>query len=309
VLSRLRDHLRSSTARLRGNLSGLAAYGTVDSAFWEALEETLIAADLGPGVGLTLAGDMRAEANRLHLAHSSQVMEGLRQMVLARMEWRPRALNDAAVPAVMLVVGVNGTGKTTTVAKLAARYMRGAGPPQPPRRSTVVLGAADTFRAAAIEQLTVWAERVGCDIVTANPGADSASVAFASVAAGLARKARAVIIDTAGRLHTNSDLMAELGKVGRSVSKAMDGAPHEVLLVLDAVIGQNSLRQADAFHEGANLTGVVMAKLDGSAKGGVILAIEEQLGVPIKLVGTGEGLDDLELFDARAFADALFTGQ
>jgi fused signal recognition particle receptor len=299
VISRLRDRLRASTAGLRGNLTGLSAHGPVDEALWEALEEALIAADMGPELALKLARDLRAESDRLRLKHSSQVMDGLRALLLARMEWRPRALNDAASPTVVLVVGVNGTGKTTTAAKLAARFARDGG--------KVVLGAADTFRAAATEQLTLWSQRVGCELVAGQPGGDPASVAFASVEAGLARGARAVIIDTAGRLHNRADLMAELGKIDRSVSKALGGPAHEALLVLDAAIGQNSLQQARVFRDGLHLTGAVLAKLDGSSRGGVVLAIEEELGVPVKLVGTGETLDDLDLFDAQVYVDSLFA--
>jgi fused signal recognition particle receptor len=298
LFRRLASRLSASTAGLRGNLSGLAAYGEIDEGFWEAVEETLLTADLGPGVGLKLAGDLRREADRLAMRHSSQAVDGLRSLLLNRMEWRPRALRTGGPPTVVLMVGVNGTGKTTTTAKLAHRFKAGGG--------RVVVGAADTFRAGAIEQLRLWSERVGCDFVGSEPGADPAAVAYNTVEAGVARGASAVLVDTAGRLHTQANLMEELRKVARSVEKAMPGAPHETLLVLDAAIGQNSIQQARVFHEAIKLTGLVMTKLDGSSRGGVILGLEEEFGVPVKLVGMGEAMDDLEVFDPRAYVQALF---
>lgn len=220
LFGRLRERIASSTTGLREHLTGLAAYGAIDDAFWEELEETLMSADLGPDVGLRLA--------------------------------------------------------------------------------------ADTFRAGAIEQLRLWADRLGSDFVSSEPGSDPASVAFAAVEAGLARGVSAVIIDTAGRLHTQSNLMEELRKVNRTIGKALPGAPHETLLVIDAAIGQNSIQQARVFNEALPLTGLVVAKLDGSAKGGVILGLEEQFGVPVKLIGTGEQPGDLEPFDPQAYVESLF---
>jgi fused signal recognition particle receptor len=298
LFGRLAARLATSTAGLRGQLSGLAAYGPIDDGFWDAVEETLVTADLGPEVALRLAADLRREAERLQMKHSREAIAGLRTMVLNRMEWRPRELVAPGNPSVYLVVGVNGTGKTTSAAKLGARF-RADG-------HRVVLGAADTFRAGAIEQLRLWSERIGADFVGSEPGADPASVAYSSVEAGVARGAGAVIIDTAGRLHTQANLMEELKKVERSVAKALPGAPHESLLVLDAAIGQNSLQQARVFNDALRLSGLVMTKLDGSSKGGVILGLEEQLGVPVKLVGVGESADDLQDFDPRAYAEALF---
>jgi len=279
-------------------MTGLAAYGPIDEAFWEQLEEVLMSADLGPEVGLRLSADIRVEAERLKMRHSREVVAGLRSLLYNRMEWRPRSLAADGDPLVYLVVGVNGTGKTTTVAKIAAR-LQGDG-------RTVLLGAADTFRAGAIEQLRLWATRLGCDFVSSDPGSDPASVAFAAVEAGRARGAGAVVIDTAGRLHTQSNLMEELKKIERSIGKAMPEAPHETLLVLDAAIGQNSIQQARVFNEALRLTGLVVTKLDGSSRGGVILGLEEQFGVPVKLVGVGEQAADLEPFDPQAYVDALF---
>ena len=298
LLGRVARRIASSTARFREELSGLAAYGPVDEPFWDLVEETLVGADLGPEVGLRLAADIRREAERLGMKTSADVVKGLRQMLLNRMEWRPRGLKESGSPLVYLVVGVNGTGKTTTVAKLAGRFRA--------RGDAVVLGAADTFRAGATEQLRLWAERSNSELVAGQPGSDPAAVAFNAVQAGVARGAGVVIIDTAGRLHTQANLVEELKKIDRTIGKALEGAPHEVLLVLDAAIGQNSIQQARVFGEALKLTGLVMTKLDGSSKGGVILGLEEQLGVPVKLVGMGEKIDDLEDFDPRAYVDALF---
>jgi fused signal recognition particle receptor len=298
LFGRLRERIASSTAGLRQGLTGLAAYGAIDEEFWNLIEETLMSADLGPEIGLRLSADIRAEAERLKMRDSRQVVAGLRSLLLNRMEWRPRGLAATGDPLVYLVVGVNGTGKTTTVAKIAAR-LQGQG-------RTVLLGASDTFRAGAIEQLRLWADRLGCDLVSSEPGSDPASVAFAAVEAGRARGAGAVVIDTAGRLHTQPNLMEELKKIERTIGKAMPGAPHETLLVLDAAIGQNSIRQAHVFDQTLRLTGLVVTKLDGSARGGVILGLEEQFGVPVKLVGTGEQATDLELFDPLAYVDSLF---
>ena len=298
LFGRLRERIASSTAGLRQGLTGLAAYGAIDEEFWNLVEETLMSADLGPEIGLRLSADIRAEAERLKMRDSRQVVAGLRSLLVNRMEWRPRGLAATGNPLVYLVVGVNGTGKTTTVAKIAAR-LQGQG-------RTVLLGASDTFRAGAIEQLRLWADRLGCDLVSSEPGSDPASVAFAAVEAGRARGAGAVVIDTAGRLHTQPNLMEELKKIERTIGKAMPGAPHETLLVLDAAIGQNSIRQAHVFDQTLRLTGLVVAKLDGSARGGVILGLEEQFGVPVKLVGTGEQATDLELFDPLAYVDSLF---
>ena len=299
LFGRLAARLSGSTAGLRGELTGLAARGPADEDFWEAVEETLMTADLGTEVGLRLSADLRAEAERMGMKDSAQAVDGLRAMLINRMDWRPRSLHTGARPEVYLMIGVNGTGKTTTAAKLAARLQRDGG--------KVVLGAADTFRAGAIEQLRLWSERIGADFVASEPGADPASVAYSAVEAGRARGAAAVIIDTAGRLHTQANLMEELRKVERSTQKAMEGAPHETLLVLDAAIGQNSIQQAKVFSDALKITGAVMTKLDGSGRGGVILGLEEQLGIPVKLVGTGEGIDDLEPFDPRDYVDSLFS--
>ncbi len=301
LLRHLRARVVSSTAAFRSEVTGLAAYGEVDEGFWEMVEEALMSVDLGPEVGLRLSRDIREEAQRLKIRSSKDVVLALRSLLLNRMEWRPRGLSESGRPAVYLVVGVNGTGKTTSVAKLAAQ-LQGRG-------RQVLLGAADTFRAGATHQLRIWADRLNCELISAEPGSDPASVAFAAVEAGRARGADAVIIDTAGRLHTQPNLMEELRKIERTLGKALPGAPHETLLVLDAAIGQNSIQQARVFHAALRLSGLVLTKLDGSARGGVIFAVEEELGVPVKLIGTGEQAADLEPFDARAYVDSLFAVQ
>jgi fused signal recognition particle receptor len=203
-------------------------------------------------------------------------------------------------PTVIMAVGVNGTGKTTTIGKLAWHLQQELG-------LKVVLGAADTFRAAAVEQLTIWSQRNGVEIVKQAPGADPAAVAFDACQAGRARAADYVILDTAGRLHTQENLMQELGKIRRVVGKAVPGAPHEVLLVVDATTGQNAIRQAELFHQVAQVTGLFVSKLDGTAKGGAVIGIRDTVGVPVKFVGLGEGLEDIEPFDPDKFAAGLFT--
>ena len=212
----------------------------------------------------------------------------------------PARLDLTVKPAVIMVVGVNGTGKTTTIGKLAAILRERFG-------ITVIVAAADTYRAAAIEQLETWADRAGTEIVKGNPGGDPGAVVFDALAAAEARDADVVIVDTAGRLHTHGNLMEELAKVHRVAGKRLEGAPHETLIVIDATTGQNGLRQARAFADAVELTGVVLTKLDGTAKGGIALAITGELGIPVKLIGVGEGLDDLRPFDASEFAHALLA--
>ncbi len=210
----------------------------------------------------------------------------------------PPTLDLGAGPAVIMVVGVNGTGKTTTIGKLASVLKERFG-------MNVIVAAADTYRAAAIEQLETWAERAGTEIVRGNPGGDPGAVVFDALAAAEARGADVVIVDTAGRLHTHGNLMEELTKVRRVATKKLDGAPHETLIVIDATTGQNGLRQARAFADAVDVTGVVLTKLDGTAKGGIALAISGELGIPVKMIGVGEGIEDLRPFDAKAFAHAL----
>ncbi|MEV3900691.1 signal recognition particle-docking protein FtsY [Mycobacterium sp. NPDC050551] len=298
-LDRLRGRLAKSQNALGRSMLGLLGGGDLDEDSWEAVEDTLLIADLGPVVTDSVVAALRTRMAAANVRSEADARAVLREVLIA--ELQPgldrsiRALPHADKPSVLLVVGVNGTGKTTTVGKLA-RVLVADG-----RR--VVLGAADTFRAAAADQLQTWASRVGADVVRGPENADPASVAFDAVDKGIATGADVVVIDTAGRLHTKTGLMDELGKVKRVVEKR--ASVDEVLLVLDATIGQNSLPQARVFAEVVNITGVVLTKLDGTAKGGIVFRVQQELGVPVKLVGLGEGPDDLAPFEPGAFVDAL----
>jgi fused signal recognition particle receptor len=286
--SRLRDSLGRSRRALTEQLQ-VAAFDPADDASWERLEEALIYADVGVRATAELVRrlEARQELGELGAALAEEV---------AALFGVPPTLDLWHEPAVVLVVGVNGTGKTTTIGKLAHRLRE--------HGRSVTLGAADTYRAAAEEQLEIWAERAGARFVGGRRGADPAAVAYDAVSAG----GDVVIVDTAGRLHTQSNLMDELAKVRRVIAGRLEGAPHETLLVVDATTGQNALQQARLFGEAAGVTGVVLTKLDGSAKGGVAAAIAYELGLPVKLIGVGEALDDLRPFDAHDFARALVSG-
>jgi fused signal recognition particle receptor len=287
--TRLRDSLGKSRRALQEQLVA-AEFDPADEDAWERLEEALLAADVGVPATVELVRrlEARGEIDSLEQALAEEVEALLGE---------PPSLDLAHEPAVVLVVGVNGTGKTTTIGKLARQLHR--------HGRSVLVGAADTFRAAAEEQLEIWAERAGAEFVGGSRGADPAAVAYDAVEAGRARGRDVVIVDTAGRLHTQANLMDELGKVRRVISGRIDGAPHETLLVVDATTGQNALQQARQFGEAVGISGVALTKLDGSAKGGVAVAIAHELGLPVKLVGVGEGVDDLRPFDAADFARAL----
>jgi fused signal recognition particle receptor len=292
---RLRGGLSKTRRAITGGLTGWR-YDPSDIETWERLEEVLISADVG--VATTQEVIERLEKRRPKTDDS--VLTGLQEVLaeLAAPEDEPRLHLDAK-PAVILVVGVNGTGKTTTIGKLASRLAE--------RGRSVIVAAADTYRAAAEEQLEIWAERAGADFVGSTRGQDPAAVAFDSLAAAEARGRDVVIVDTAGRLHTQSNLMEELSKIRRVIASKIEGAPHETLLVLDATTGQNGLRQAKLFDDAVGVSGVVLTKLDGTAKGGIVVAIGHELHLPVKLVGLGEGLDDLQPFDAADFARALVS--
>ncbi len=298
-LDRLRGRLAKSQNTLGRSMLGLLGGGDLDEESWEEIEDTLLIADLGPVVTESVVAALRAKMASSQVRTEADARAVLRDVLIT--ELQPdldrsiRALPHDDKPSVLLVVGVNGTGKTTTVGKLA-RVLVADG-----RR--VVLGAADTFRAAAADQLQAWASRVGAQVVRGAEGADPASVAFDAVDTGINSGADVVVVDTAGRLHTKSGLMDELGKVKRVVGRR--AAVDEVLLVLDATIGQNSLPQARVFAEVVDITGVVLTKLDGTAKGGIVFRVQQELGVPVKLVGLGEGPDDLAPFEPSAFVDAL----
>jgi fused signal recognition particle receptor len=276
--------------QLRGLLGG-------DDPQWDDVEEVLIAGDVGAVLAIDLVE--RARRRRDPAGAESAIRAELAALLVERdLDWQPRPVVGGG-PAVILVVGVNGTGKTTTIGKLASRYV-GEG-------KSVILAAADTFRAAAIDQLRIWAERAGVPVVAHAPGADPGAVVYDALDAAVARGADLVIADTAGRLHTKSNLMDELTKVRRIIDKRLPGAEPETLFVLDATTGQNGLAQAKAFHDAVGLTGIVLTKLDSTAKGGIVFAIEDALKVPVRFVGVGEGVNDLLVFDPDAFVDALFA--
>jgi fused signal recognition particle receptor len=281
-------------------LLGLLSSDKLDEQAWEEIEDTLITADMGVGPARQLVEQLRTEVRVSGTQDKAQLRAMLRADLIAQLgpdmdrSLHTRPHGDR--PAVVLMVGVNGTGKTTACGKLA-RALIGDG-------HTVLLGAADTFRAAAVEQLQTWGERVGATVIRSDKdGADPASVAFEAVNAGIERGVDTVIVDTAGRLHTKAGLMDELGKISRVISK--HATVDEVLLVLDATTGQNGLRQARVFAEVVNVTGIVLTKLDGTAKGGIVVAVQRELGVPVKLVGLGEGPDDLAPFEPEVFVDAI----
>lgn len=269
----------------------------LDDSFWEDLEATLIAADAGVPTTERVVNDLRQQAAGAHLRSPAQAVGYLKADLLETMATASRSLNLEGSPAVILVVGVNGSGKTTTIGKLA-HLLRNDG-----RRP--LLAAADTYRAAAIDQLKLWAQRAGVDVVAHQPGSDPGAVAFDAVQAARARGASPVIIDTAGRMHTRNDLIEELRKVRRVLQRLEERAPQEVLAVLDAHVGQNSAQQVKVFQEAIGLTGLAVTKMDGSARAGVVLRIEAELAVPVKLVGIGEGLDDLNRFDPEQYLDAV----
>ncbi len=298
-LERLRGRLAKSQNAFGRSMLGLLGGGDLDEASWEEVEDTLLIADLGPTATTEVTGHLREKIAHANVRNEAEARAVLREVLIDQLnpglDRSIKALPHADKPSVLLVVGVNGTGKTTTVGKLA-RVLVADG-----RR--VVLGAADTFRAAAADQLQSWASRVGAEVVRGAEGADPASVAFDAVDKGIAAGADVVVIDTAGRLHTKTGLMDELGKVKRVVEKR--AAVDEVLLVLDATIGQNGLTQAKVFADVVDITGVALTKLDGTAKGGIVFRVQQELGVPVKLVGLGEGPDDLAPFEPAAFVDAL----
>jgi fused signal recognition particle receptor len=302
-LVRLRSRLARSQSAFGGVLLSLLSSDRLDEQTWEEIEETLITADMGVTPAREIVDNLRTEVKVVGSRDTNEVRSLLRGLLLAQvgpdMDRTLHTARHGDRPAVVLVVGVNGTGKTTTCAKLA-RALIGDG-------ETVLLGAADTFRAAAVDQLQTWGDRVGAQVVRSDrDGADPASVAFDAVNQGVERGVDVVIVDTAGRLHTKAGLMDELGKIKRVISR--HATVDEVLLVLDATTGQNGLRQARVFAEVVDVTGVVLTKLDGTAKGGIVVGVQRELGVPVKLVGLGEGPDDLAPFEPGEFVDAIVGG-
>ncbi|HTA15620.1 MAG TPA: signal recognition particle-docking protein FtsY [Solirubrobacteraceae bacterium] len=298
-LRRLRENL-SKTRQALGSEIQATLFAKLDEHTWERLEEALIMADVGAGTTAAVVETLESEAADGGLTSGEQLSERLIELLADTARSEKAHIDIRAKPTVILAVGVNGTGKTTTIGKLAWHLQRELG-------VSVLLGAADTFRAAASEQLEGWAQRAGCEIVTGPEGSDPGSVAFEAVAQARSRGLDVVIVDTAGRLHTQDDLMEELAKVRRVIARQLEGAPHETLLTVDATTGQNGLRQAQMFAESANVSGIVLTKLDGTARGGIALAIARELGLPVKLIGIGEQLEDLRPFDPDDFARALIA--
>ncbi|MCL6633365.1 MAG: signal recognition particle-docking protein FtsY [Alicyclobacillus herbarius] len=298
LFDKFRRGLGKSREAVFGRIGQLFSGRRLDESLFDELEELLIAADVGVDTSLWLVGRVRELARRGRVDDADELPRLLQTAML-------EALQDADVsmqraehgPTLYLFVGVNGVGKTTSIGKLAHRYRQ--------EGQKVILAAGDTFRAAAIEQLMVWGERAGCDVVRHAQGADPAAVVYDAIAAARARSADVILCDTAGRLHNKAHLMAELSKIAKVAARELPGSPHEVLLVVDATTGQNALNQTRAFQEAADVTGIVLTKLDGTAKGGVILPIVREYGIPVKWVGLGEGIDDLEPFSAEAFVSAI----
>jgi fused signal recognition particle receptor len=295
----LRDRLGKTRAALARSLGALTGRRTIDDEAWDSVEEALLVADVGVATTSRLLDELRADAAAAGVDDPEHLVVLLRDQVAEDLSGVDRSLRHASGgPTVWLFVGVNGTGKTTTIAKLARREIDDGHP--------TLMAAADTFRAAAADQLSHWAERVGADVVRGQEGADPGSVVFDAVDAAGGRGAGVVLVDTAGRMHTKVNLMEELKKI-RRIAERTPGAPHEVLLVVDATTGQNGLVQARQFADAVGVTGVVLTKLDGTAKGGIVLAIEADLGIPVKLIGVGEAPEDLVPFDPEEFAAALFA--
>ncbi len=296
LLHRLRESLGKTRRALGGEIRATLG-GDLDDEAWERLEEALIAADVGVRTTAAVVEQLEHETRSGQLSGGDRLTARLVELLAERARVGEQRIDLRQRPTVILMVGVNGTGKTTSIGKLAWQ-LRQLG-------QTVVIGAADTFRAAAVEQLEAWARRAGCELVKGAPDSDPGAVAFDAIATAQAQGADVAIIDTAGRLHTQQELMAELSKISRVIAKRLPGAPHETLLTIDATTGQNGLHQARLFAAAAEVSGIVLTKLDGTAKGGITLAIAAELGIPVKLIGIGEALEDLRPFDAEDFARAL----
>lgn len=305
-LFRRPDALKSSLSKTRqsflSKLSSLVTKNQVDEEFWSGLEETLIGADVGVDTTVALVEKLRERVTREKIREPLRMQAMLKDELTSALNLslsHAPSLPVSQLPRVILVVGVNGSGKTTSIAKLAAYYQA--------QDLKVLLAAADTFRAAAIDQLKIWGERIGAEVISQQPGGDPGAVAFDAHQAAMARGIDVLIVDTAGRLHGKTNLMQELEKIARVLKKNVPTAPHETLIVLDAVTGQNGLQQAREFAKSVPLTGIILTKLDGTAKGGIVIAIVNELKLPIRFVGTGEQIDDLAEFDANEFVNGLFA--
>jgi fused signal recognition particle receptor len=299
--SKLKDSLTKTRQNLVEKIDNIIhGRKAIDEEMYEELEEALVQADVGVNTAMELVARLRRTVREKRVSDAGELKPILKELIQEMLgeDIVPTNVNGGEL-AVIMVVGVNGVGKTTTIGKLAYFYKS--------EGKKVILGAADTFRAAAIDQLEIWASRVGVDLIKHQEGSDPAAVAYDSLQAARARSADVLIIDTAGRLHTKNNLMEELKKIGRILSREMPGAPHEVLLVLDATTGQNAISQAKLFREVVGVTGIALTKLDGSAKGGVVIAVKQALDIPVKMIGIGEGIEDLRPFNSGEFVDALFA--
>ena len=298
LFKRINQGLKKTRDTMSGAINA-ALYGKneIDEDFYEELEEILVMSDVGVTTAMEIVQKLRDSVFKKNLHRAKDVKKEIRDIV-AELLSGGEEIDMITVPSVILVIGVNGVGKTTSIGKMAAMFKD--------EGKKVILGAADTFRAAAIDQLEIWADRAGVDIVKHKEGADPAAVVFDTISAGKARNADIIICDTAGRLHNKKNLMEELAKIYRVIDRQLPYADREILLVLDATTGQNAVNQAKEFKDVAEITGIILTKLDGTAKGGVVLAIKNDLKVPVKFIGVGEGIDDLRPFNAKAFADGLF---
>ncbi|MEE1012292.1 MAG: signal recognition particle-docking protein FtsY [Acutalibacteraceae bacterium] len=298
LFKRINRGLKKTRDSMSGAINAaLHGKNEIDDEFYEELEEILVMSDVGVNTATEIVDKLKDVVFKKNLRKAKHVKEEIRNIV-ADLLSGGEELDMITVPSVILVIGVNGVGKTTSIGKMAAMFKA--------EGKKVILGAADTFRAAAIDQLEIWADRAGVDIVKHKEGADPAAVVFDTIAAGKARNADIIICDTAGRLHNKKNLMEELAKIYRVIDRQLPYADREVLLVLDATTGQNAVNQAKEFKDVAEITGIILTKLDGTAKGGVVLAIKNDLKVPVKFIGVGEGIDDLRPFNSKAFADGLF---
>jgi len=298
---KLKEGLRKTRDGLKNKLKGmLAGFGKVDEDLFDELEELLISSDFGVETTEEILRRLRARVKEGRITEADQVEEALREEIASMLDSGTQGLDTSDVPVLIMVIGVNGVGKTTSIGKLAHLYKKAG--------QNVLLAAGDTFRAAAIDQLGVWADRAGVEMISQSEGADPAAVLFDACHAAKARGADVLICDTAGRLHNKKNLMDELAKMNRVASREMPDVRRETFLVLDATTGQNAVNQARAFSEVADLTGIILTKLDGSSKGGIVVSICQELGIPVRLVGVGEGMDDLQTFVPADFARALFEG-
>ena len=295
---KIKAGLTKTRQNLQNTLGGIfAGFHGIDDDFYDELEESLILADLGVDTAVKAVDELREKVNMTHIKTAEEVREALKDILANMLQVGEPEMKMSTTPSIILVIGVNGVGKTTTIGKMASQFKA--------EGKKVLLCAADTFRAAAADQLEIWSQRAGVDIVRQHEGADPAAVVFDAISAAKARKADIILCDTAGRLHNKQNLMNELGKISRIIDRELPDADKEVLLVIDGTTGQNGLMQAKQFQEIAGVTGMVLTKLDGTAKGGIVIAVADALQIPVRYIGVGEGIDDLMPFEARSFVDAL----